>query len=536
VKKLRIAVWHNLPSGGGKRQLFTHVKGLIERGHYVESWCPDTADQKFLPLSELVKENIVPLSSSSLNHSPLKPLSGVRKLVSVLDEHCRMCADRMKPGGFDVLFANACMFLRTSAIAGYAGLPSALYLGEPYRWLYEALPELPWIGPPATAGGFRDSVRGLFNNRRILGGARLQARTELEYARSFDRILANSIYSRESILKAYNLDSSVCYLGIDTDLYKPTGEQKENFVVGLGTIYHAKGPDRAIRAVGTIPREIRPTLVWVGNGAYQSDLDDYFRLAASLGVNFLPRLHIPDSEVISLLSRACAIVFTSRLEPFGLAPLEANACGTAAVGIAEGGVKETVVNGVNGFLALEDDPQQLGALITRLCNRLFAVDMGVASREHVLHSWNLECCTDNIENALRRTISAAGTAEQPLPPCISIGSPGDLSSTDDIRYHIEETRVTVNSFHVKGWAFIENGEDTGDAEIFVLVRCGASLEAYTTVRSLRTDVTGHFNNGCNYDLSGFLLQIPVSGNAVPEFGIMIVRGGQKSVIMPVHRK
>jgi len=35
---MKIAVWHNLPSGGGKRALYHHVRGLVERGHRVESW------------------------------------------------------------------------------------------------------------------------------------------------------------------------------------------------------------------------------------------------------------------------------------------------------------------------------------------------------------------------------------------------------------------------------------------------------------------------------------------------------------------
>ena len=57
---MKIAVWHNLPSGGGKRALYNHVRGLRERGHTLESWCPPTADQNYLPLSELIAEHVVP--------------------------------------------------------------------------------------------------------------------------------------------------------------------------------------------------------------------------------------------------------------------------------------------------------------------------------------------------------------------------------------------------------------------------------------------------------------------------------------------
>jgi hypothetical protein len=30
---MKIAVWHNLGSGGGKRALYDHVVGLLARGH-----------------------------------------------------------------------------------------------------------------------------------------------------------------------------------------------------------------------------------------------------------------------------------------------------------------------------------------------------------------------------------------------------------------------------------------------------------------------------------------------------------------------
>jgi hypothetical protein len=58
---MKIAVWHNLPSGGSKRALYDHVRGLVTRGHIVEAWCPQTADPNYLPLRGIVREHILPL-------------------------------------------------------------------------------------------------------------------------------------------------------------------------------------------------------------------------------------------------------------------------------------------------------------------------------------------------------------------------------------------------------------------------------------------------------------------------------------------
>src|SRR5260221_3882931 len=59
--RMKIAVWHNLPSGGGKRALYYHARGLVQRGHFVEAWCPPTSNRNYLPLGEFITEHVLPL-------------------------------------------------------------------------------------------------------------------------------------------------------------------------------------------------------------------------------------------------------------------------------------------------------------------------------------------------------------------------------------------------------------------------------------------------------------------------------------------
>jgi glycosyltransferase involved in cell wall biosynthesis len=406
--KLRIAVWHNLPSGGGKRALFDHVKGLLERGHHVESWRPQTADASYLPLTELCPEHVVPLS-------PVTPwpwfrrgraLVGdhiMRARIAAMDRHCQECASQINRGGFDVLFANACVFFRVTSIAKHVHIPSAIYLGEPYRWLYEALPRLPWAALPRQRGGllsprrWRERVSDSIHVRAL----RLQTRQELENASAFDSILVNSLYSRESILRAYGLESTVCYLGIDHTKFKPTGERVESFAMGLGGLSFEKGPDRAIRALGCVNSSKRPELIWVGNftnADYQRELHE---LAAHCGVRLTVKVRVSDAELVSLLSRAAMLLYTSRLEPFGLAPLEANACGAPVVGVAEGGVRESVIHRRNGLLVAGDDSRELGRAIECLIDDPpFAQKLRETSVDHVRSNWSLERAIDSLENAL----------------------------------------------------------------------------------------------------------------------------------------
>jgi glycosyltransferase involved in cell wall biosynthesis len=403
---MKIAVWHNLPSGGGKRALYHHIKGLIERGHTVESWCPPTADRNYLPLSELITEHIIPFdyqqrkaqASFGLN---LATYYNIADKIVAMDRHCQQCADEINAGDFDLLFANSCTFFRTTSIGRYLKkIPKILYLQEPFRWLYEALPKLPWAALPVPKEFWRSRsyLRQFFNNLIELQGLRIQVREELLNARSFDTILVNSFFSRESVLRAYGLDSKVCYLGVDTEMFQPTGVVREKFVVGLGGIYYGKGIERAIESVAAIELNKRPDLIWIGNFADDRDRAKLQALAASRKVNLIFKVGISDEELVDLLNRASVMIYTPRLEPFGFAPLEANACETPVVAIAEGGIRETIQNSINGILIQDNDPTAVGeAILHILENPELADQMGKRAREYVLAYWSWDSAIDRLE-------------------------------------------------------------------------------------------------------------------------------------------
>src|SRR6266480_4302735 len=109
---MRIAVWHNLPSGGGKRALYYHVRGLVERGHSVEAWCPTSSDRTYLPLSELITEHVLPIDTDQRDNFPARgvlgqPYGEQLRAAKALDQHCQRCADQINRRTFDVVFANS---------------------------------------------------------------------------------------------------------------------------------------------------------------------------------------------------------------------------------------------------------------------------------------------------------------------------------------------------------------------------------------------------------------------------------------------
>ena len=411
---MRIAVWHNLPSGGGKRALYDHVRGLVARGHNVEAWCPPTANRSYLPLADLVPEHVTPLRWSDKGGAlgKLQPIYwNMHSKIAAMDEHCRLCAEQIRAGGFDVLYAASCFIFTTTSIGRQAGLPSLLYLQEPNRPMYEALPELIWAAPKLQGAAWRPAVLKQWtgNTARTLM-LRTKARAEIDNARAYDRILVNSYFSRESVLRTYGLDAHVCYLGVDTDHFVARGLVREPFVMGVGAIITLKNIHFLIDALGRVPPP-RPRLVWVGNAADESYLAELTRLAQEHQVEFAPQVNISDDELIDLLNRAAAMIYAPRLEPFGYAPLEAGACGCPVITVFEGGMKETVVNGSNG-LVTDPDPAAMAAALTRLlADPVLAVRLGSQARHFVQERFSLPAAIDRIEAELAAAIARHRTQE-----------------------------------------------------------------------------------------------------------------------------
>src|SRR4051812_1936295 len=108
---MRIAVWHNLPSGGGKRALHDHVRGLVRRGHEVESWSPPTAVLSYLPLGRYGPEHVVPLDRGAGRRrgAVIRNLNVYREAVENIEamkRHARLCVAEIERGGFDLILAN----------------------------------------------------------------------------------------------------------------------------------------------------------------------------------------------------------------------------------------------------------------------------------------------------------------------------------------------------------------------------------------------------------------------------------------------
>jgi len=89
------------------------------------------------------------------------------------------------------------------------------------------------------------------------------------------------------------------------------------------------------------------------------------------------------------------------MEPFGLVPLEAMACGTPIVAVREAGVRETVRDGETGLLCERDPEEYARAVLALLDDERWRAEMGRRSRKHAIENWSWDSAAVRVENHLR---------------------------------------------------------------------------------------------------------------------------------------
>lgn len=385
-KQLRIAIYHNLPSGGAKRALCEMTRRLALR-HEIEVYTLSSADHDFADLRPYVRNHhITPFQPLRLFDSPFGRLNQLqrRRDLGRLEMVNRRIAAEIDESQYDVVMAHPCCFTQAPSVLLYLQTPSVYYAQEGLRRLYE--PAL--TGAGAAAAGFRagldciDPLIPLYD--------RALMRTDRRSIQAATRVLVNSRFTQENISQAYGIEADIAYLGVDATFFRPGSGGKGEFLLSVGALRPNKGFAFLIEAVSLLPPAIRPPLRIVANAGdvvEQAHLED---LAISLDVELQIEVGVSDDALLDRYQQARVVVYAPYREPFGFVPLEAMACAVPVVAIAEGGVMETVRHQETGLLVERDAAQFANAVQELLLNDQMRDRFGKQGRNVVEEHWSWE--------------------------------------------------------------------------------------------------------------------------------------------------
>lgn len=242
---------------------------------------------------------------------------------------------------------------------------------------------------------------------------------EKRVIRAVDRLIAQCPAERAELIKEYGAHPARIALipsAVNLERFHPVPREIARERIGLrvdgpviayiGRMLPRKDPRNIVRALALLARERAyageppVTLLCVGgetrapDPAATPEICAIQRLARELGVAEGVRFmgSRQPSELCDYYSAADVIVTTPWYEPFGLTPLEAQACGRPVIGSAVGGITFTVQDGVTGYLVPPRDPEALAARLAMLFSRPDACErMGREARARVERefSWRL---------------------------------------------------------------------------------------------------------------------------------------------------
>lgn len=145
-----------------------------------------------------------------------------------------------------------------------------------------------------------------------------------------DYYIAISHYVAKRIKKIYNKESIVIYPPVDTDSFSMTTKTRDYFITCSRMV-----PYKKIDLIVETFSKTNKKLIVVGDGP------DYKKIEKLAKPNIELKGYVEKEEMLELIKQARAFIFAAE-EDFGIAPIEAQACGVPVIAYGKGGALETI--------------------------------------------------------------------------------------------------------------------------------------------------------------------------------------------------
>jgi glycosyltransferase involved in cell wall biosynthesis len=191
-------------------------------------------------------------------------------------------------------------------------------------------------------------------------------------ARRLDGLFTSSTVSAREIRRDFRVSSDRIRMvanGVDTTLFRPApgAERNANEILCVGRVSDPnKGIENLIESLAQLPHHLQLTLV-DDDHPKSPARERAKRLGCADRLQITGRLDT--DELVRRYQRASLVVVPSRYEGFGLAAVEAMACGTPVVACAAGALTEVVGTAGGGVLVPPNEPRALASAIADLMAR-----------------------------------------------------------------------------------------------------------------------------------------------------------------------
>ncbi|MFY1695006.1 glycosyltransferase [Solwaraspora sp. WMMA2101] len=314
-----VAVVHEWFSAvGGSENVFLAIADLVPHASRHVLWAEPDADPAGLRQTWLAR---TPLRRSKALALPVMPLVW-------------RTAGRPAP---DVVISSSHAFAHTVKFGDPARTRHLSYVHTPARYVWS--PDFDGRGANPLLGLPRAALRRVDR----WGGRHVHA-----YA-------ANSVEVRDRILRFWHRDATVVNPPVDVEFFGAGPDGDRDYLLGVGRWIPYKRFDLMIE----VAEQAGMPLVLAGSGPAEAQL----RRRAGSAVRF--EVRPSRARLRELYAGAAALLFPAH-EDFGIVPVEAQAAGTPVVGLARGGLLETVVHGETGMLADSTDPRVLAGLLAEV--------------------------------------------------------------------------------------------------------------------------------------------------------------------------
>jgi len=241
--------------------------------------------------------------------------------------------------GYDVVLSSSSAFAKSAKVEGKALHICYCYTPMRFVWNYNDYVEKEDFGP------LTKKVLPLLMHR-------LQ-RWDMKANSGVHSFIAISEYIRKRIQRCYGRESVVIYPPVNTGDFTLSTEPGEYFLV-VSRLNAYKRIDIVVEAFN----ELGLTLRIIGEGPYRQKHER----RSGPNIRFLGRVN--EDTLRRSYMRCRALVFPGS-EDFGIAPVEAQACGRPVIAYAAGGALETVVDGVTGLFFTEPNPRSIVETVGR---------------------------------------------------------------------------------------------------------------------------------------------------------------------------